>query len=116
MNRSRRQDRRRESMRPLGLYGYGENRYATPFSLFAIIVVGVVFCIGGVLSLLGTLSARGKEVQRLGSAQSHWSGFVLSGLMVITGAFIAHPGIIYCARRFSTFLARRHARIQPGSK
>ena len=83
----------------LGLYGPGHNRYSTPVALFGVVVVGLVFCLSGVLGILGALSSRAKEFERFGTTESHWVGFFFSAMLIVVGGFLAHPGVIYFGRR-----------------
>jgi len=91
--------RHRHGGRPLGLYAANQIRSETPFSFTAGIIVGAVFCFGGIVLSLGILAIRSKEASAFGTAGSHVSGFLLAALLFISGAFIAHVGVIYWARR-----------------
>ena len=106
--------RHRGGRKGFGLYSYGQTKAETSFTFFGVIVVGVVFFVGGLLQLAVVISVRSKELQQYGQAESHFLAFGSAISMLVMGSFIAHPGVIYWARRISAMWrrygrARRHS-------
>ena len=107
--------RHRHGRRGLGLYSANQIRSETPFTLFGVIIVGTVFCFGGIVLFWSTVVARSKEFAASGTADSHVGGFLFALGMFICGIFFAHAGVIYFGRRLLTRvrLRRRERRRVP---
>lgn len=83
----------------LGLYSYEQRKYSTPFGLFVVIIIGTAIFLTGVGKLSAVLRVRQLELERFGSPEPHLWGFVVAVATIIMGVFLAHPGIIFWARR-----------------
>jgi multisubunit Na+/H+ antiporter MnhB subunit len=96
--------------RGLGFYSYEQAKYSTPLGLTGCILIGTAMGLTGIGFLVAVLNDREIEKARFGSPEAHVWGFVYSIVFIITGMFIAHPGVIYWARRFSEYLTRRRGK------
>jgi hypothetical protein len=99
----------KEKRRGIGVYSYQQTKYSTPFGLFVVIVVGIVFCALGGARLATVLQARHTEFLALGSADPHVWGFVYSVSTIGFGVFLAHAGVIYWVRRLTAHMRDRYA-------
>ena len=93
--------------RGLGFYSYEQTKYSTPLGLTGCILIGTVVTLTGIGFLVAVLNDREIEKARFGSPEAHVWGFVYSIVFIISGLFIAHPGVIYWSRRFSEHLKKR---------
>jgi hypothetical protein len=92
--------RQRLLKRGIGLYTYQQVRNTTRFQFVAQIVVGVILVFAGFLFVYAVREKRLQELSTYGSAGSHWGGLCFGFGMMLYGVFLAHPGIIFCWRKF----------------
>lgn len=92
----------------LGLYTYPQIRSTTPVQCVAVIVVGTIVFLAGVMLFLSVWKVRAEEILAYGSSTSHAGGFAVSVAMLIIGIFWTHPGVIFFWRRFKLHRATRN--------
>jgi len=97
----RERDHRRLLRGGLGLYSHEQCRNTTAFQFYGQIVVGVIVALFGLFLAWGLWKTRLQEISEYGNADSHYAGFAFSFGVIVVGAFMAHPGVIYCWRRLS---------------
>lgn len=93
-------DRQRLLKRGIGLYTYQQVRNTTRFQFVAQIVVGAILVFAGFLFVYAVREKRLQDLSTYGSAGSHWGGLCFGFGMMLYGVFLAHPGIIFCWRKF----------------
>jgi hypothetical protein len=97
----RERDHRRLLRGGLGLYDHEQCRNATAFQFYGQIVIGAIVAAFGLFLVWGVWKTRLQEISIYGRADSHYGSLVFSFAVVVIGAFMAHPGLIYCWRKLS---------------
>jgi hypothetical protein len=100
-------DHRRLLRGGLGLYDHEQCRNTTTFQFYGQIIIGALVAAFGIFLLWGVWKTRLQEISQYGTSDSHFGSVAFGFAVVVIGAFMAHPGVIYCWRKLTMWVRNR---------